>query len=339
MFQKVSAAVLAFAVSVFGQAPYSYPESQPYQQAQQYPPTQGYPQGPGYPQTQPYPPTQPYQYPQQGQWYSPGQGYPPAGYPSYGPQVQQPEGPVDQQHGAARLSIVQGDVNVLRGDNGQVVAAVVNAPLLTQDHLQTSTGSRAEVELDGGNIVRLAPNTDLGFAQVQDQHFQLQLGTGTVIYRLLRKTNAQVEIDTPMMGLVAMTEGDYRISVLPDGSAQVTVRSGQAEILSANHSEYLAAGRTLLVRGNPNSPQFESSYELTPDQFDDWSANRDREMSQSQSYNYVSPEIAGAQDLDQYGDWVPSQYGQVWQPQAPHQIGLPTATGSGFRSHITATPG
>lgn len=312
MFRKVSAALLILAITAFGQAPYPAP--------QQYPQSQSYPQS-QYP-TQ----TQPYSYPQQ-QSYPPPQGYPQSGYPTYGPQAPQSMPMGDQQHGAARLSIAQGEVNVLRGDNGQLVAAVVNAPLMTQDHLQTSAGSRAEVELDGGNIVRLAPNTDLGFAQVLDGRFQLQLATGTIIYRVLRKTNAQIEIDTPLMGLVAMTEGDYRLSVLPDGSSQVTVRSGQAQILSANRSEYLAAGHSLLVRGNPNNPDFQSESEAAPDQFDDWSGNRDQDLMQSQSYNYVNPNIAGAQDLDQYGNWVPSQYGEVWQPQAPAPDWSPYSTG------------
>src|SRR5438477_7325986 len=54
----------------------------------------------------------------------------------------------DQQRGVARLSIVQGDVNVKRGDTGELVAAVMNAPVMVQDRVQTSPGSRAEVQLD-----------------------------------------------------------------------------------------------------------------------------------------------------------------------------------------------
>lgn len=285
MLRKLCAALIAVAVTVWGQAPYP----QTYQQPQSYPP-------------QPYPQTQ---------------AYPPQGYPQYGPQYQQPDAAADRQHGAARLSIVQGDVNVLRGDTGQLVAAVVNAPLMAQDHLQTSAGSRAEVQFDAGDIVRLAPDTDLGFAQVEDQRFLLQLGAGTVIYRVLRRSNTQLEIDTPLLGVRAQAEGDYRVSVLPDGTVQVSVRSGQAQLLTSNRNEDLGPGRTVLVRGNPQNPEFQSSYEPAPDQFDDWSANRDRELMQSQSYRYVSQDIAGAQDLDQYGNWVPSQYGQVWQPQAP----------------------
>ncbi|MBV8073129.1 MAG: FecR domain-containing protein [Acidobacteriaceae bacterium] len=300
--RRLCLAWVLIAAVVFGQYPQPYPQGQSYPQRQPYPPVQQYPAPQGYPQSQGYPQNQ---------------EYPPTGYPPYTAQNQRPSDPADRQHGAVRLSIVQGDVNVVRGDTGEPVAAVVNAPLMTQDHLQTSNGSRAEVELDAGNVVRLAPNTDVGLAQAEEQHFVFQLGTGTVVLRVLQKTNAQVEIDTPLMGVRPVSEGDYRITVQPDGTIQVTARAGQAQILASNRSEDLAAGQSLLVRGNPNSPEFQSIYPPARDQFDDWSAHRDQDMLASQSYQYVSPEIAGAQDLDQYGSWVPSEYGQVWQPQAP----------------------
>lgn len=70
-------------------------------------------------------------------------------YPSYPPAASDSgygDGPAiasDQQHGVARISIVQGDVNLKRGDNGQLSAAVVNAPMMARDHLETAPGSRA----------------------------------------------------------------------------------------------------------------------------------------------------------------------------------------------------
>src|ERR1700694_3223721 len=39
----------------------------------------------------------------------------------------------DQQRGVARISLVNGEVSVRRGDSGEWVAAVVNAPLMTED--------------------------------------------------------------------------------------------------------------------------------------------------------------------------------------------------------------
>ncbi|HEY7303728.1 MAG TPA: DUF6600 domain-containing protein [Bryobacteraceae bacterium] len=249
---------------------------------------------------------------------APSQSYP---VPQYPPQEQQPSDgqntAADEQHGVARLSVVQGDVNLKRGDSGQLEAAVINAPLVAADHVQTSPGSRAEVELDYGNLIRVGPNTDVGFADLQYHRYRLQLGAGTIIYRVLRDAGSQSEIDTPSIAVRPLTQGEFRISVLDDGTTQITVRSGQAEIDGPRGSERLDAGRTTLVRGDPSDPEFQETYEIGRDQLDDWSENRDRELLASQSYQHVSPDIPGADDLDTYGNWVPSEYGEVWAPRSP----------------------
>ncbi len=325
MCRNLFTLVLAFAVALFATEPAVYgqygPASSPdpqysgqqyppqYPQAQ-YPPAGGYPQGP-YPQN-PYAQGQPYpQNPQAGQY---PQQQP---YPQGSPDPNAQDAAQDQLHGVARISVVQGDVNVRRGDNGEFVAAVMNAPLMSQDHLQTSPGSRAEVELDYGNLIRVAPNTDLGFADLEYHRYQVQLGAGTIIYRVLRDSKAQAEIDTPNIAVTLEGQGEYRISVLEDGTTQITVRSGQAQMYSQRGSQMLTAGHSVLVRGNPADPEFQQGYEIVRDQLDDWSTNRDHELLASQSYRYVSPDIYGTEDLDAYGDWVPSQYGQVWAPRPP----------------------
>ncbi|MBV9306373.1 MAG: FecR domain-containing protein [Acidobacteriaceae bacterium] len=233
----------------------------------------------------------------------------------------------DQQHGVARISIVQGDVNVRRGDTSELVAAVVNAPLMAQDRLQTSSGSRAEVELDAANLIRLAPDTDLGLADLQYGHFQVQLGAGTIIYRVLRPSQSQGEVDTPSIALRALGEGVYRMAVLPDGTTQIDVRAGAAEIAGPRGSERIDAGHSVLVRGNPANPEFQEIQPPMRDQFDDWSETRDRELLPAQGYGYVSPDISGAEDLDANGSWVPSQYGQVWVPRTAVENWAPYSYG------------
>ncbi|MBV8903717.1 MAG: FecR domain-containing protein [Acidobacteriia bacterium] len=294
MFRNSHTVLLAISVAAFTVQPriaaQDAPPADPQYQAQQYPPTQPYPQTQQYPQTQ-----------------TNAQGQE--------PDANGPDFAADQQHGVARISIVQGDVNLKRGDSGDLVAAVINAPLISRDHLQTSPGSRAEVELDSANLIRLAPNTDVGFADLEYHRYQVQLGAGTIIYRVLRDSNAQTEVDTPSIALRPASQGEFRISVLDDGTTQITVRSGQAEIYGPRGSQRVEAGHSILVRGNASDPEFQNTYELARDQFDDWSATRDQELLASQSYQRVSPDIYGADDLDAYGNWVPSQYGEVWAPR------------------------
>src|SRR5436190_12448366 len=45
--------------------------------------------------------------------------------------------------GVARISLLNGDVSVRRGDSGDYVAATQNAPMMVQDSIQTGAGARA----------------------------------------------------------------------------------------------------------------------------------------------------------------------------------------------------
>ena len=65
------------------------------------------------------------------------------------------------EHGVARISMMSGDVTVRRGDSGEDIAAEVNAPLVALDHVFTNQGSRAELQFDSVNFLRLAPDSEV----------------------------------------------------------------------------------------------------------------------------------------------------------------------------------
>ena len=46
--------------------------------------------------------------------------------------------PDDANRGVARISLMDGQVSVKRGDAGEWVAGVINAPLMTGDHISTA---------------------------------------------------------------------------------------------------------------------------------------------------------------------------------------------------------
>ena len=58
------------------------------------------------------------------------------------------------------------------------------------------------------------------------------------------------------MGFRPTSEGEFRLSILPDGTTLVTARSGNAEIFGPRGSEPITAGKTVLVRGNPTTLSF-----------------------------------------------------------------------------------
>ena len=151
----------------------------------------------------------------------------------------------DPDHGVARISLLNGDVTVQRGDTGEVVAAELNAPLVALDHILTGANSRAEVQFDSANMIRLGPVSEVRIGQLRDNDYFIQVAEGTTTFRILRDTNARIEISTPTVSVLPVEMGVYRVTVRPDGATEVTVRSGQAEIYTPRGTEILRSGRTM----------------------------------------------------------------------------------------------
>src|SRR5881628_2935421 len=90
--------------------------------------------------------------------------------------------PDDLKRGVARLSLINGDVNVRRGDSGEWVAGVINAPLLTGDRIATGPNSRGEIEFDASNALRIGANGELNLAQLEYNRYQMDLVRGIATF-------------------------------------------------------------------------------------------------------------------------------------------------------------
>ena len=75
-----------------------------------------------------------------------------------------PDGQYETGRAVARISVINGDVSMRRGDSGDVIAAVVNSPIMAGDSILTTSSSRGEVQLDSANMLRFAPNSEVRFA-------------------------------------------------------------------------------------------------------------------------------------------------------------------------------
>jgi hypothetical protein len=216
----------------------------------------------------------------------------------------------------ARISLMNGDVSVRRGDSGDWVAAAVNAPLSVDDTVVTGANSRAELQLDWANLIRLSSNAEVRLAELENQRYMLQVARGLVTFRVLRDSDADVEISTPSVSVRPAGIGVYRIEVMENGDSQITVRSGSADIFTPRGSQQLQAGRTMLARGSASDPEFRIVSAISRDEWDRWNENRDSYFTRTESYQYVDSSIDGAEDLDGNGSWsYAAPYGYVWSPR------------------------
>ena len=223
-------------------------------------------------------------------------------------------------HAVARLSLLGGSVSTVRGDSGDFTNSVLNEPLVTGDRVITGADGSAELQFDSANILRAAAHSEVRMGDLQYHRYLIQIAQGTVTFTMLRESDSQVEISLPTSSFRPLRQGTYRVSVRADGSSEVTVRAGEAEVFSPTGSERLQTGTTMLARGSANDPEFMTVTAAQPDDWDRWNNDRDRSLERladtSRRFNAeVSADITGAEDLSNYGRWTQdADYGTVWVP-------------------------
>ncbi|HZR84579.1 MAG TPA: DUF6600 domain-containing protein, partial [Candidatus Binatia bacterium] len=224
----------------------------------------------------------------------------------------------------ARVAYVDGEVSYMNADADRWTPVDVNAPLVTGDRFYAGQDGKAEIQLAGGIYARLANDTELDVLELSTEALQVQVGVGTALFRVRRMPGDRYfEISTPATAVMPHQNGLYRIDVAEDGHTTVVVRDGDADAYQGDTRYRLAKARgaefdPALEDGTYSTEPIQvfDASAVQPDTWDEWDSSRDARIASSASYRYVSPEIYGAEDLDQYGDWNQTpDYGPVWRPR------------------------
>jgi hypothetical protein len=216
----------------------------------------------------------------------------------------------------ARISLMHGDVSTQRGDSGDWATAAVNQPMVSSDKISTGANSRAEVQLDSANILRLGDSTLASIAGLSRNQIQVQLERGLIDYSVFKGTEAQVEIDTANAAVrPTQKDGIYRIEINAEGETLVIVRKGSAEIATPQGNTQIEKGQMAIVRGSGDDAQYKLAEAPSIDSWDSWNNERNRLIHDAQSWGKTNRYYTGSEDLDTYGRWttVP-EYGPVWTP-------------------------
>src|SRR6266478_3053611 len=216
---------------------------------------------------------------------------------------------------AGRLNYINGPVSFQPAGVNEWVDATINRPLTTGDHIWVGEGGHAEIHV-GSTALRLSSNTAFQFLNLDDQTAQIQLSEGTLTARVRNfGRNQNFEIDTPSMAFTVLGPGEYRIGADPNSqTSTITVRVGDGEVTGGGQTFPVHAREQAIVTGG-DQITYDVESAPGPDAWDRWSTSRDLREDRSASARYVSREMTGYEDLDQYGQWSnEAGYGQVWRP-------------------------
>ena len=228
----------------------------------------------------------------------------------------------------ARLGYIQGSVSFQPAGTQDWIDANPNRPLTTGDNLWADQDARGELHI-GSSVVRLSGQTGVSFLNLTDQVTQLQLAQGSLYVRVRELADGEAfEVDTPNLAFTVVRPGQYRVNVDPNGGAtMIEVWGGAGNVVGGGQAYNLNPGQEFSFTGTD-----QLAYDAQPlpgrDDFDSWCLSRDQREDRSASARYVSRDVIGYDDLDDYGAWSNDpEYGNVWIPNgvaadwAPYHYG------------------
>ncbi len=217
-----------------------------------------------------------------------------------------------------RLNYSQGSISFRPAGEDDWVTAVPNRPMVTGDDLWADDNSRAEVHI-GSTALRLGEKTGITFLDIDDHSAQIRLAQGSLIMRVRHlDDDDNYEVDTPNIAFTLRQPGEYRLDVSADGNQTVvTVWHGRGRATGGGLSYTVVAGQAATFTGDEQHLDYDLGQVPRQDGFDQWASERDDREDRADSANYVSREMTGYEDLDQYGDWTyVAGYGPCWRPRA-----------------------
>lgn len=214
-----------------------------------------------------------------------------------------------------RLNEVQGQVGFSPAGSDEWVEAGTTRPVTTGDRVWMGRGARSELSI-GSAILRADEESSLKVLQLDDDQAQFQLSQGTLAVQVRSlDPDDRLEIATPNLALVIDQPGDYRIQVDPDNdTTEVLVRRGRSTAFAEDGRHRLDAPSR--ARFTSNQLDRMSDNLPGPDDFDRWVQARIERAASRESARYLSRDMVGYEDLDEYGSWRDEPgYGPMWIPR------------------------
>ena len=221
----------------------------------------------------------------------------------------------------ARISFIQGSVQLMAGQGSDFQQAVMNMPIVDGSRLQAAGDGQAEVEFGDGSVARLTPNSTVLFDHLgQDQVHLQQLG-GLAYYEF--NVGDGHPLFAVQFGDVTVQPTDnsiFRIGL--DGGWEVAVINGATQVQSDQFAPIpVPENQTIRAAVDNNGTPYTIAQGINNDSWDNWNQDRDQAIAQeAQQQTPVRDDSDTAQsenwnDLDADGNWYPVEgAGNVWVP-------------------------
>jgi hypothetical protein len=221
-----------------------------------------------------------------------------------------------------RLSYVDGQVRL---DNGHgYESATMNVPLTERDWLQTGSDGWAEVQLEDGSLIRMAPDTVVAFTELGRSSSgatitTVDLDQGEAVFKITKHDDSDFRVTVKKNTIVLTHSGTFRVTSTNSDPMEIAVTKGEVSVRDGESGDEVAVKKNETFVLNPNDVgQYALDKGAEADELNRWSTQRDDTLSTYASAgqgNIQSPYQYGANDLGYYGQYYDEPgYGEVWQP-------------------------
>ena len=180
---------------------------------------------------------------------------------------------------AGGVNYVEGKV-VVAGKNKRSGYLLKGDTVEVGDKVSTGADGKAEILLNPGSYIRLAENSSFEFTTTSLDNLQLKLSEGSAMFEVIADDEFRIAVKTPKADFSIITSGVYRVSVLNDGSGQVSVWKGKARIDDFNQTE-IKSGREATV--NVGQVAIEKFDRDEKDALEQWSKTRAKDLAKVNS--------------------------------------------------------
>ena len=223
-----------------------------------------------------------------------------------------------------RVSYVEGDVQLDRGDGHGFIRAFQNMPVIEGVRLWTRGDARVEVEFADGGTLRMVPDSLINFEELRtgnsgEKITRVDLQQGTLYADLKDHDHDELAFTFAQQQLTLKHSSRFRLDI-DNEQLKVAVFRGEVELQRQNAERVkIKKNETLAI--DLNEPErYYLSKGIVEGPHDYW--DREREGQRVEAENRyrartypVSNLDYGYYDLVPYGSWVSvPTYGYVWRP-------------------------
>ena len=176
---------------------------------------------------------------------------------------------------AGGVNLVEGDVTISRV-SGRSGILIKGDEVQIGERVTTGNDGRAEILMNPGSYIRLAPDSSFEFASTDLDDVRLKMLKGSAILEVFGGDGFHIDLSADTARFTLLETGVYRINATPNGPSTVAVWKGKLRA-GLDSSDSIGRGRIVSYDGK--------TYAITKFDRDDqdafamWSRDRSKELS------------------------------------------------------------